>query len=622
VPLGQTGKTWFPLDASFKQYTYKQGLDIPAILGFDANAFLLQAQAGATIDPVTGAATNINQTFIENEASRLRTLLQTYIETNLPNATMADIAGGRSIAQLNLRLLPASLPYRAVAVTSDAVILPDSLRHRITITVLDEFGLNPVASVTRGLPEVATQKITVSYGPASSADLTTLESLASQQVTSIPTYLVRLVSEIRVDEILVATGPSISMGRDQPILVSLEGPNQSSDQIRYDRVAGDYSLIGLDLGNSSGRRLSESRARLLQTKARLEGQELASLTKQELVGELLNVSMQAYWAALDFFARAAGGLRHAAVVRLPSQALNALVGEISYAFDAPITAKPGGFMLDVARSVLTPVSSSGDKEAERALSLSIGITSSYLEGAVFEQLFQRPGRGVSAAHILEAANKQGIPVYQVTQGNLATLLPLLAVSAQVRDDIQIAVLGGRVVYVPRAEVTVNGWTGTGYFIIDPASGAGAFLISGGLAGGSLIPEEDWLWGVLRYLGLTIGLGVIPFLGWGLFAGLLAVVALSAFVWYLSVLSDNFINNRELFRPTSRQWDAGIATIFGQTVVSLALALIASTILFGPIGLIIPPVAVVAAVFLILVAIFYNRLIQLTSGPRTYRRAHA
>jgi hypothetical protein len=50
-------------------------------------------------------------------------------------------------------------------------------------------------------------------------------------------------------------------------------------QIRYDRVAGDYSLIGLDLGNSSGRRLSESRARLLQTKARLEGQQLASLTK-------------------------------------------------------------------------------------------------------------------------------------------------------------------------------------------------------------------------------------------------------------------------------------------------------------------------------------------------------
>ena len=93
VPSGQTGKTWIPLDASVKQYTYTQGLDVPTIVGFDVNAFLQQAQAGAMIDPVTGSATHLNQAFIESETTRLRQLLHTHIETTLPNATVLDITG-------------------------------------------------------------------------------------------------------------------------------------------------------------------------------------------------------------------------------------------------------------------------------------------------------------------------------------------------------------------------------------------------------------------------------------------------------------------------------------------------------------------------------------------------
>ena len=83
-------------------------------------------------------------------------------------------------------------------------------------------------------------------------------------------------------------------------------------------------------------------------------------------------------------------------------------------------AKAGGLTVDVARSLLTPVSATGDKDAEKALSLSIGVTSSYLEANVFEQLLQSPGKGVSAAHVLRFANAQGIPVYQITRANLGT----------------------------------------------------------------------------------------------------------------------------------------------------------------------------------------------------------
>ncbi|MEW5837730.1 MAG: hypothetical protein AB1717_02725 [Pseudomonadota bacterium] len=37
----------------------------------------------------------------------------------------------------------------------------------------------------------------------------------------------------------------------------------------------------------------------------------------------------------------------------------------------------------------------------------------------------------------------------------------------------------------QADITVNGWTGSGYIILDPETGAGAYKISGGMNGGAL-----------------------------------------------------------------------------------------------------------------------------------------
>lgn len=44
-------KTWIPMDGSFKQYNYLQGLDFQTITGFDAQAFLQELQSTAIIDP-------------------------------------------------------------------------------------------------------------------------------------------------------------------------------------------------------------------------------------------------------------------------------------------------------------------------------------------------------------------------------------------------------------------------------------------------------------------------------------------------------------------------------------------------------------------------------------------
>jgi hypothetical protein len=46
------------------------------------------------------------------------------------------------------------------------------------------------------------------------------------------------------------------------------------------------------------------------------------------------------------------------------------------------------------------------------------------------------------------------------------------------------------VVIPERELQVNQWTGVGYIVSDPATGAAGYLISGGIAGGSGTQEQS------------------------------------------------------------------------------------------------------------------------------------
>ncbi|ELA09178.1 hypothetical protein MOMA_02185 [Moraxella macacae 0408225] len=50
------------------------------------------------------------------------------------------------------------------------------------------------------------------------------------------------------------------------------------------------------------------------------------------------------------------------------------------------------------------------------------------------------------------------------------------------NDIRNAVNAGRIVTAHERNISVKGWSGSGYIIIDPYTGAGAYLIGGGVDG--------------------------------------------------------------------------------------------------------------------------------------------
>jgi len=92
-------------------------------------------------------------------------------------------------------------------------------------------------------------------------------------------------------------------------------------------------------------------------------------------------------------------------------------------------------------------------------------------------------KGISTLQVLQLANSQGIPIYTITQNNISSALPILQISSEVKTDIQNAVNAGKTVIVPKQDITYYTWTGTGYIVMDPQTGAGAYMISTSLSGG-------------------------------------------------------------------------------------------------------------------------------------------
>jgi hypothetical protein len=92
-------------------------------------------------------------------------------------------------------------------------------------------------------------------------------------------------------------------------------------------------------------------------------------------------------------------------------------------------------------------------------------------------------QAVSAVKALAIAASQGQKIYTITPKNAATALPQLSVSRTVAAEIKNALAAGKEVTVHEKAINAHGFSGVGYILVDPETGAGAYLIEGGGNGG-------------------------------------------------------------------------------------------------------------------------------------------
>jgi hypothetical protein len=201
-------------------------------------------------------------------------------------------------------------------------------------------------------------------------------------------------------------------------------------------------------------------------------------------GEMLSIMGDLYFARNDqhnaVLARVAGVDAH----RSLSGAIVATSLRTRFLAGFPLATNLGGASFDVDQDVQSVTRLAARDDATDVYMQVSGMNTSLSEGEILEHTFKSPA--VSTTKVMGVAAEQGIPIYQIDSSNVDAVAPQLAVPSAVVTEIRAAVGQGATVVAPKSNVTVGGWTGTGYVVMRGTSSD--YRIFGGASGGSWEPS--------------------------------------------------------------------------------------------------------------------------------------
>lgn len=508
------GDTWVPMDPAFKLHGFTPQSELYAQNPIDT--VLQPGDHLFDVDESLGKITNVDDEILGDRFASWASQTDAYFLSHGVEGTFKGLLGGQDIVQETRTTFAASLPYQVLTRAAGVSALPATLRHYVTLngfaSAFDRALGNPAFSVKLSLPTLNSRRLGIQFDPATQADADTLAAARSNGSASLPVYLVKVVPVIKLDGVEQGRGAPVQMGSFYPVDVVLQQPSGSTT-IAYQVVAGDEIVAGIT-GNGVARQVVEKR--------------FANHPVDNAPEYLHQIGLH-YWAECDFLGEIASRPLGVKMLRLPSVGFFSSPLTASYLFGAPRSGVYASRIMDVKQSL---VGLAGEDPAKTiAVLKQSGMYGSYLEGSVFDQLEDTPNpeiRGVSSMHLISAAATMGIPIYRITPANSAAVLPLLQLSSAVRSDIQTAVNQGKTVLTPEREFDYGKWHGVGYIIQDETTGAGAYLISGGAAGGGLLDCVKELvpkWVLVLVLALLLALLIILLFWWlGALAPVLAGLA--------------------------------------------------------------------------------------------------
>jgi hypothetical protein len=591
------GDIWIPLDASYKQYIFADGIDLQTAVPFDAQSFIDQTISTAIIDEAEGHATGVDSLYINQTMTDYQMQVEDYITQNYPDATVGDVIGKKEIVLEDYPYLLGTMPYRLIVTGQKMSEIPNNLRQVISIKLIkdiyDEIVGSPI-DITRSLPEIAGKKITISYLPSTNADAMILTTYGYYET---PPYLVTLKPVLFIDGERVAIGNDIGMGQVQELIISFSSPSGINDRINHLITTSSFVSIGLDTQRVSLEFLQKSKSKLELATNDLDIKEVRS---DDIIGEILNLHSLTYFYMANIFNKLSTN-GDVAYSKQTAEMITSLSPSVSYTFDTPYKIQQVGMQMDVQRFVTSQKSLDGNKDKERAFILSKGLISSALEHIVFEALHEG-SKGMSALKALMIASELGIPVYKIDVTNSQSILPKLQVSPEILQDISNAINSEKEVIIPERNFQYNAWSGNGYIILDPETGAGTYMISGGLAGGSTTEEDDSvvdsLISILKESTLAAADVLVDILI-ELKALSRVLIAIKAVVGYIATAITGFLSALDMYNNTGSIWKG-----FGAFAVTVTVSLLAGLAIawlipgLGPFLAIVAIVAVIALAYLI------------------------
>jgi len=443
------GSTWVPLDPSFKAHDITPGEDVLTPMGFNVDTFI----------------NNFLSTVSEPDPlEQLELDIQAYLDANDPGKTVADIERIQEIASQLLGLLPATPPYPVLSISARFSELEASKRYKVRFHLYD--GGTDFIDHTIDLHELAGRRLTIEYVGATSTDQATIDSFGGIYET--PPSLVDVKPVLELDGVPIATSSnSIGMGYSHSSdmqFIEPAGASNVQPLVENEIIAGNGQAIGfdtfLDLHDSF------FGAGLFPPEDFLEG--------------ILHVTATDYLSRVNRGLEKAGHLMGIVTTQDVSEAIveNSIAVTYSIGGD-PLTFEWRGLTVDADRRIIGTFGVDGGNAQDIPFMKLTGVHGSLMENRIFEEMFEQDA--VSTIKILQLASEAGIGICTI-QTSIAVDCPGITQPPSVISAINSALSQGHIVTIPEDPITVSLWSGTGYMDIDPTTGAGGYIISGGISG--------------------------------------------------------------------------------------------------------------------------------------------
>lgn len=493
--VNKDADSWVQLDPSFKQYNYLQGVDVVAATTVDGQVLADSFLASGTINEAEGWVSGFDATILQNAQAQAQTELETYINTNMPNATVGDVIGGRRTIIKSGPGLPSSLPNPIVVTGTRYDKLPTQLQARLGVSLGKNELRQQLPPIILPWAKVNNHKLTVSFRPESQADEDALAALIpegltdiSQLPTNISAYLIMVVPELKLNGQVVSTGQPMQLGYEMDMQFQVITPMYGNEAFNSPIIAGSYLSLASIGGSLSATKLTELQTKVINTSAILESGntvQILSLNREDILGDMFYGGNIGYFAQYVALGSILGSKQGNYLNLLPSIGTYGYVPKVNYFFGFPNTISPGGMEMDLDAVSITTADTTNNFENRKHFIKQAGIISSALEHTIPEQMFSTtdtPVEAISAVKALAKAAQSGQRIYEINTVNMDNVLPNINHSPFVMTEITQALNSGMEVITHTDAVSVPGWSGAGYIILDPETGDGVYKIESGLNG--------------------------------------------------------------------------------------------------------------------------------------------
>lgn len=451
-----SGMTWIPLAPAIKKYT------LTPAAGLFSNAELNAQEIKNN---------QLARPQVESPVDNIKKEILSYLQKTAPDSNYIDQLGSKKIVPQNLGLLPSTLPFKVIAVTSESGVLAKEQQHQIRFVIRNGSHSNSQISLDQTFPvsSLVGNRVTLSYQPATIDDHNTVNQFAG--LDGVPAYLIKLRPQIRIGGLQLAVGQEpINMGEPHIFEIHLISP-LGEEQFSRKVTAGSYHAISI------------------QAQKAYSSLPTDKSDDEYLGAKLLGQAAAGYQYAWTQAETELAAQMDVTIIRpLPSIAIVSNLSTVDTVLGRPQKLNWQGVTLDAAVRIIEPYSNDNDLE-KQWMQIS-ALQGSFLEHQWFEDNFLVTS--VSSDKLISIAASTGNPLLTITASNFESKKSQLNHSAGIIEIIEDEIHQGHEVTIPTNTINHIDWQGAAWIVDDPSTGGSGYYIAGALAGGSTAQTpDDW-----------------------------------------------------------------------------------------------------------------------------------